>query len=625
MPTYFGYVEREADNYVNWAEVGKTITDTVLDINRVREEKKQLIDTQLKEELKKTALQPKGKDEEANRFISQYGDDASNYLLMQNRLLKQGVLSVKDYTNNTQNLTDNTDNLFKIMEDYNKNYEPSMERYKKQISSGAEPWLKSIAEGFANFNNVGSFIDTDGSVKLAKRELVKVDGKDVYKLNTNAGEMESISVLRNAVNIEIDRVDAGKVTTDLAKTTGKESRTFFEGGYKITKEGIVYRGDEIFDDPFVDADATELALQELSNDRKKTIEFTDAKGVKTNIIGKEGEIAKLYHSAIEKDDASRTAQEKLALSIVNGNVTKKVKESTDQAYIEFKQFETDMIRGALPTPESYMSVLFDAKQKASNGKQFEFKRAGTPEEARALAEKNPNTIYWAVEDGKLKPVLSKDQEEEAIEYMRLQLRGKYDQTYKEEEKAPVIKTVAGGVGAKFDKDIAEYTGQQNQQAQMGQYLSYFYNGTAQQKQAIASKFRNRGNIKDVLVGDKGISVLFKNGDIEEQTFYTPDGQPLGPDQFVLAVYDIFYKDKDFDDNTLLRNVRNTSFTPTLNYIREVDKNAVAKFLDMKDWFNQSLISGAGDKGTEITERVIGGSTAPAQGSGKSTVKQGTVR
>jgi hypothetical protein len=215
-----------------------------------------------------------------------------------------------------------------------------------------------------------------------------------------------------------------------------------------------------------------------------------------------------------------------------------------------------------------------------------------------------------------KPVLTKDQEDEAIEFMRGIVRTKY--TLKQVDKGTTSKVDVGpisGSGAKFDKDIAEYSGKQNEQAQMGQYLSYFYNGNLQQKQAIASKFRNRGNIDDILITDKDMTVLYKNGDVKTQSFYTPNGQPLGPDNFVLSAYDLFYQDKGFDENTLLRNVRNTVKNPTVNYIREVEENELLKFSNINDWWTQSLLNASKGQKKKVRERVIGGLSEPAQGGG----------
>jgi len=41
--TYYKYAERESDSQVNWASVGKDMSDMLAETNRVREEKKLLL------------------------------------------------------------------------------------------------------------------------------------------------------------------------------------------------------------------------------------------------------------------------------------------------------------------------------------------------------------------------------------------------------------------------------------------------------------------------------------------------------------------------------------------------------------------------------------------------------
>ena len=45
MPLGYKYVERDADSQINWAEVGKSLSDVLLETKRVREEKKDVITT----------------------------------------------------------------------------------------------------------------------------------------------------------------------------------------------------------------------------------------------------------------------------------------------------------------------------------------------------------------------------------------------------------------------------------------------------------------------------------------------------------------------------------------------------------------------------------------------------
>ena len=42
MATYYKYAERSADSQVNWAEVGKGISDMLADEVKIREEKRKM-------------------------------------------------------------------------------------------------------------------------------------------------------------------------------------------------------------------------------------------------------------------------------------------------------------------------------------------------------------------------------------------------------------------------------------------------------------------------------------------------------------------------------------------------------------------------------------------------------
>jgi hypothetical protein len=124
--------------------------------------------------------------------------------------------------------------------------------------------------------------------------------------------------------------------------------------------------------------------------------------------------------------------------------------------------------------------LFDAKQKASNGQQFKFARANSVEEAKELGKKNPNVIHWAVENGTLTPVLADNQKEEAVEFMRLQLRGKYDQVYKEEERT---NTGRSGIIETKNTWTPEQQAAADKRTNLNKFaerVSWLYNGTPEQ-------------------------------------------------------------------------------------------------------------------------------------------------
>ena len=81
--SYFGYVEREADSYVNWADVGRTITNTVDEIDRVRTEKKAAIDAAYKEELERINNKPIGQKDDVNKWTIDMAYNAAENLKIQ--------------------------------------------------------------------------------------------------------------------------------------------------------------------------------------------------------------------------------------------------------------------------------------------------------------------------------------------------------------------------------------------------------------------------------------------------------------------------------------------------------------------------------------------------------------
>ena len=97
--TYFKYAERNAENRINWADVGKDMTDMLADEARVRGEKKAAIETDFREFGKTLAESPMGESEGFNEFTTEYADSAQEYSLMVNNMLKSGDLKLREYNN----------------------------------------------------------------------------------------------------------------------------------------------------------------------------------------------------------------------------------------------------------------------------------------------------------------------------------------------------------------------------------------------------------------------------------------------------------------------------------------------------------------------------------------------
>jgi hypothetical protein len=534
MSTYFGYVEREADNYINWADVSRDLTTTFNDINRVREEKKQALDDDFRAELKKLTLQPKGKSEEANKFITEYGDNASNFLLMQNRLLKAGKSKLKDYIYATQNVSDGTENLFKIMKDYQANYGENMERYEKEISSSAELWNLSQVEKFADFSKSGAYIAGDGSVSVAMKTMKNVDGQEIYTLDTKPGEVASLSVLSDVVNKKINRYKVNEKTTEIAKAAGVYIESMYINGQIASKEDITSL--KYGQDPLETEETLRNAIADLSsNERKELILSTDEKTkVSKTAEGNETEVAKMYKEAKAKAEDKMTDLDKKVINFVETKLSDLIEKSKGPI-VDFYKSETDIIRAAISTPENYMSVLADNKKIASNGKPYDFKAINSKEEADQIVKDNPNLICML--NGS--PVLTEGQEKEAVEFMRGIVRTKY--TLKEVDKGTTSKVDIGMSTPPKEKATKEEREEyaKNQKAiDFGQYVSWLYNGNDAQIAAAIDHFSGFGILIDRT--PDGIYIEGTNKDGQKvstnKSFWSAGSNPssLGPEYFYVG-------------------------------------------------------------------------------------------
>ena len=75
MATAYKYVEREAENQINWAEVGSNFSNMLNEEARVREEKKAAIDDATREYQKVVANVPVGENYELNKAALAFADD----------------------------------------------------------------------------------------------------------------------------------------------------------------------------------------------------------------------------------------------------------------------------------------------------------------------------------------------------------------------------------------------------------------------------------------------------------------------------------------------------------------------------------------------------------------------
>jgi len=200
--TYYKYAERTADQFINWREIGKSISDTIQEQSKIREEKKATLDKEFRETMKAVVDSPQGTDNEVNSWTLNVTNNAAEYLRTINNELKAGRMSPKDFTIARQNVTDDVNGLFAQIKSYQEWHKGRLARIQSGKASGLELSLNEQAEKIADLKNTSGYFDpmtgslffskTDESGKpdrsslLSAKNMFKITGTQVDKYDLNS-------------------------------------------------------------------------------------------------------------------------------------------------------------------------------------------------------------------------------------------------------------------------------------------------------------------------------------------------------------------------------------------------------------------------------------------------------
>ena len=218
MASYYKFAERQADSFVNWAEIGKGITDMIQTEVAIRDQKKAAIDQATRENLKKVAEAPVGSHEGLNTWTLNYADSAREAILLQDRLLKSGGLKLKDYTVMRQNLNDGTDELFGVIKNFQNTFKEKRDRLisndPKNKSQQLEMDLMAYTEKFADFSKSAAIIDPRNFTVNVGLMEPDPNNQGVMKVGK---QIATSSFLRNIQNTKVDYFDSEAAADQASK------------------------------------------------------------------------------------------------------------------------------------------------------------------------------------------------------------------------------------------------------------------------------------------------------------------------------------------------------------------------------------------------------------------------
>jgi hypothetical protein len=469
--TYYKYAEREADSYINWADITKNMSEMLLNENKAREEKKAAIDKSSRDFGMTLSETPQGENTQMNEWALKYASDAQAARLMQDKLLKSGQLKLNDYLVQRQNLTDGTSAAFGLIKEYQTEFKNKWDRMKGGNSQDLEQFLMAEAEGFGNFNETQLYINpTDGKVNVAYKEK----GEDgVYKMNPNPNKFTEINALRNRIKGQFDRYDVDGYLDGFVKGLGKELTSIQVAKSTLGSTGLI----------------------------SETLDVTK----KDNFLADPEKVRQMYEEAVQQG--------------YKGSKEQWLKNQKDlkSIAISFEQAETKALKSQLANPYNTSSILTNALDICpENNKPYTY----TWDENDA--KQNPEKILLKNKsNGSPVPVFSEKQEEDALSYLRTNARLRYDRS-EQIKTTPQIQ-----LQERRSPTAVEYEmGKQSEDAKnFAQNLVYSLVGDASQQSAGTKYLGSKTGLPIEKTGT-GYTITNKDGRQQVFTYRQAETNPL---------------------------------------------------------------------------------------------------
>jgi hypothetical protein len=244
MAEFYSYVERQAGNQIDWSKIGSDVTKTLNEVVDLREKKKAAIDEETNKNLETLQNAPKGEDTDVNGWTINAANDLTQGLLLQNRLLKSGKSSVKDYTLYMANTKSGTTQAFNVANEYQKQFSLKMERMKSQdpaTRSQALEWTSmGYLEGFGKLSDSKLIQDPlTGQISVGMMET-NSDGVRVL-----TPKVMAVNDLYKSVAQKYDYFDSKAATGGVAKVLADVVRTEIKAGGIGTKGEIITTEDAL--------------------------------------------------------------------------------------------------------------------------------------------------------------------------------------------------------------------------------------------------------------------------------------------------------------------------------------------------------------------------------------------
>lgn len=231
MSTYYNYVRRGTEAQVDWGKIGTGISDEILRISQNRQQQRQELD-KINTDLIKSASEVAIPEQEYVRNLVLNGtNEMKNLALMNNNLLKKGLITPAQYRMTMENMKSNVANLDKSVKEFGPAYQKAMER----LNSGEMPWLEQQQKEklfqYGNLQNKTLYVAPDGNMYITELDQ---NGNPVADKN----KMMNVGVMANGLGYEMKKYDTLGELTKGVNSIGQVVDIVRRGGVLATESAM---------------------------------------------------------------------------------------------------------------------------------------------------------------------------------------------------------------------------------------------------------------------------------------------------------------------------------------------------------------------------------------------------
>lgn len=356
MATFYKYAERSAESQVNWAEIGKNMTDMLRQEVAVREEKKAAIDEATRRYAEQLSNAPQGEHVGAREEALRFADQASKYMLQQERLLKSGLLDPKDYMVARQNLVDGTKRAFGAMKAFQEQYGELMKRAQTDESSALELDNLEEVQGYGNFSQSGFFIDAPtGKVNVALKEEQIIDGQKVIGLKD--GSSRGMEYIDGSIYGRIDKFKPREALVGIADTLGSEIRASLDPS-TLSKLGSITSIEDLRLRTDIDPDTKEVLFEFYSSIKQSV------NSIMENPLQKASLLRDTLGYTTTLDAAAAAKDPKLILKVIDPATGRGEYQFSDAQNKEAEKWMTGQLLGMIDRKQTIDATAFTPQPRA---------------------------------------------------------------------------------------------------------------------------------------------------------------------------------------------------------------------------------------------------------------------